>query len=202
MSGRSSRRRPGDRYLTPTWATSALLRAVPELRGDLLIDPCAADGRMAHQVDVRFFGALLNDIDPEAPTPHHLDATLPATWHGWRAFKGMRSAWVVTNPPFGCAGEIAWAALAAGFNLALLLRITFLEPTQGRAWLIRRPPQRLIVLPRIDFVGAGSTDSATCAWMLWGPVQPGVQIVRADSGHQLDLLCSSEPQSASLGECL
>ena len=43
-------RRHLDRYLTCDWATRALLDAFPEVRGELLLDPCSGDGRMARQL--------------------------------------------------------------------------------------------------------------------------------------------------------
>lgn len=198
MSSKSSRR-PGDRYLTPDWATAALLQAVPELGGELLIDPCCGDARMAKQVRSRFRGMLLNDIDPAAQAAgFHLDAARAESWAQWLSLAGV--GWVVTNPPFSHAGAIAWHALQAGHHLALLLRITFLEPTQARSWLTHRPPTAMVVLPRIDFIGAGTVDSATYAWLLWGPVRPGIQIVRADSGYQLGLQGVAEPSTFLPGE--
>lgn len=196
---KSSRRREHDRYLTPQWATAALLHAVPELTGELLIDPCCGDARMVRQIRGRFRGMLLNDLDPSASAAgFHLDAAQAASWAHWLGLAGP--GWVVTNPPFAHAGAIAWNALQAGHHLALLLRITFLEPTQARTWLTHRPPTALVVLPRIDFIGAGSVDSATYAWMLWGPVRPGIQIVRADSGYQLGLQGVTELPTSMNGE--
>lgn len=77
--------------------------------------------------------------------------------------------WVVSNPPFNQAPLIvplAWAYAEIG--IAMLLRLSFLEPVKNRGlWLNQCPPTELIVLPRISFTGDGKTDSVTCAWMIW-----------------------------------
>lgn len=173
-SKKASKRRENDRYLTPPMATSALMQAFPELRGEVLIDPCCGDGRMAAQLKDRFIAVHLNDIDPRADAHFHDDATQPAFWE---RFYGR--CWSVSNPSFQGASKIIWNALGRGFHVAMLLRLTFLEPTTGRQWLTRIPPTAILVLPRIDFIGAGSVDSSTYAWMIWGPVTPGIQILRA-----------------------
>lgn len=180
---KTSKRRENDRYLTPPMATTALIERFPGLQGELLIDPCCGDGRMAKQLRGRFRGQLLNDIDPASPASWHLDATRAATWQRWLEF-GIGT--VITNPTFAGASAIADHALNAGHLLALLLRLTWLEATKGRQWLARRPPTSILVLPRIDFIGAGRTDSATYAWMIWadGIVPPGVKIVRAEEVSQ------------------
>lgn len=78
-----------------------------------------------------------------------------------------RPCWVITNPPFTEASRIAHCALEhATEGVALLLRCTFLEPTQGRAWLVRRPPTAILALPRISFTGEG-VDTAPTWWFVW-----------------------------------
>lgn len=179
---RPSKRRENDRYLTPPMATQALMDAYPEIRGERLIDPCCGDGRMAKQLQDRFEYVSLNDIDRNSAARLHEDATDPhALWSRYA------SGWAITNPPFSRAGRMVPAALAHELHVAFLLRITWLEPVEDRQWLARQPPTALLVLPRIDFIGAGQTDGATCAWMIWGPVRPGIKVVRAEDVGQLKL---------------
>jgi hypothetical protein len=177
-----SRRRVNDRYLSPPMATSALMQAYPEICGELLIDPCCGDGRMARQLVHRFLSVRLNDIDPAAMADFHEDATDPMAL--WSRFG---SGWAITNPPFNRAAKMVPQALDHGLFIAFLLRITFLEPTEDRQWLARRPPTAILILPRIDFIGAGQTDSAPCAWMIWGPVRPGIKVMRAEDVGQIGL---------------
>ena len=85
-----------------------------------------------------------------------------------------RNTWVITNPPFAHAAEIAQQALSVTPNVALLLRMTWLEPRPNRMWLGTNPPDYMLVLPRGSFTGGGS-DMTSCAWYVWGdagPVKP------------------------------
>lgn len=81
----------------------------------------------------------------------------------------IKPDWTVTNPPFSQAIDIIpFAIYYSILGAAFLLRLSFLEPTKSRApFLIRHPPNKLIVLPRYSFSGDGKTDSVTCAWMIW-----------------------------------
>lgn len=189
-----SRRRPRDAYYTPMHALAALLEREP-VRGVNLLDPCCGDGRMATALRQRFESLTLNDLvspqlDALALTSSgcrlrvfELDATLdgPPLW-----VPGAHD-WVITNPPWNRASEIAQLAMKYAIGgVALLLRLTFLEATQNRQWLRKHPPQSLIVLPRISFNGTGQTDSVVPAWFLWGKwvTRPGVHIVgKADVGQ-------------------
>lgn len=173
---REDRRREGDVYLTPTWATSVLLERCAELRGFDVLDPCCGDGRMAVQLLAagRFREVRLNDIAP----PEHAASWVIASRKDAADPDVYLPApdWVVTNPPFNAAGDIARVALQrARMGVALLLRATWLEPCgatkksprAGRSWLPRTPPTRIICLPRISFTGDGKSDSAAAWWMIW-----------------------------------
>lgn len=173
-------RRELDRYDTPDWATEALLSVFPGLCGDTLLDPCCGNGSMARRVGRRFRTVRTNDLDPAVTADTHLDAADPALY-------APRPCWVVTNPPFNAAGDLCYQALqnlrgpllaplgGAVLGVAMLLRITFLEPCDrshaaprnGRLWLERHPPTGQLVLPRIDFRRDGGSDSATACWFLW-----------------------------------
>lgn len=170
-------RRPLDKYRTPTWVTAALIASYPEIHGELLLDPCAGDGRMPRAlIEAGLFPrAITNDIDPDEATDTHYDCCDPAFWE-LGSMQGP--AWCVTNPPFLEAGRLAWHAiqqLRRG-GIALLLRATWLEPTEERQWLGRFPPKAELVLPRFSFIGGGPGDSAGCRWLLWGDVEPGIKV--------------------------
>lgn len=147
---------------------------------------------------------VTNDIRPMTGVDYTGDATRPDApiWSG-------RFDWVVTNPPFSQAFDIlrlAWENTAVG--VAMLLRLTFLEPVGGRydddgflcwpeigkargQWLSdhERDLSHLIIFgsPRPSFTGNGSTDSVTTAWMVWqhghrnryGRWQGGTQVIFA-----------------------
>lgn len=157
---RTLMRRKLDAYLTPEWATEELLHRVA-LSGDIL-ECCAGQGDMAKVIALARVGEVYcNDLDPQTLWPNHWDATDPNKWVKWD--------WVVTNPPFNVAPQIVPLAYEhARVGIAMLLRMSYLEPVENRgAWLNAHPPSDLIVLPRISFTGDGKTDNVTCAWMVW-----------------------------------
>jgi hypothetical protein len=177
-------RRANDFYPTPSWAERELDRRVP-IAGTIA-EPCVGDGDLIrHRSDI----AWTNDIDLERPATYHLDARSPCAWETFPPCD-----WVVTNPPFGDALCIlSHAVKHARVGVAFLLRLSFLEPTAGTTrhagradWLVANPPDRLIVLPRISFTGDGSTDSVTCAWMVWsrgGWLSRGIESVPRAPSH-------------------
>jgi len=184
-------RRPLDRYYTAPWQIAALLRAFPELRGEVLADPCCGDGRMAQQLlrAGRFHTAYLNDLDPAAPAKRHRDGADPDLWDG------LRPHFEVSNYPFSAAGELVWASLQrARVGVAALLRCTFGEPAggspraprAGRRWLTRRPPDGLVMMPRYSYTGDGKSDSAPHWWFVWG-VPARIVVVEAAELDQLAL---------------
>lgn len=153
-------RRPRDFYETDPRLTEALLNRVA-ISGRVF-EPCAGDLAIARL----FPDCLTNDIDLMRPTVLHFDATIPAAW------PGNRFEWVVTNPPFGAAAAILPIAYEwAKGGVAMLLRLSFLEPANGRgAWLQKHSEylsDLIIFNPRPSFTGNGSTDSVTAAWMVW-----------------------------------
>ena len=160
-------RRTLDSYPTPGRLTQALLASV--LIEGVVLEPCAGAGRIVEvlQASPAVRGVLANDIDLDFGRGGY-DATDPNAGI-WR----HPVDWVVTNPPFNQAMPIlanAWDAAQEG--VALLLRLSFLEPTNGRgAWLDAHAGylSDLIVFgsPRPSFTGDGRTDSATVAWMVW-----------------------------------
>ncbi len=179
-------RRQLDQYLTVPWATQALVEEFPEIKGTRLLDPCCGDGRMAMALASRFDIVELNDVDRFNRAAQYLyDASRPDL------YEAHDCDWVVTNPPFSQAGEIAHQCLQhARVGVALLLRCTFGEPCKGRQWLIEWPPTALLMLPRISFTGDGSTDSAPCWWFVWSrSVRPRIVVrSRAAAAGQQALL--------------
>lgn len=192
-------RRERDAYYSPDWSIDTFVERVPEARGGTLLDPCCGDGRMAVVLlkAGRFERVRLNDIDEAALAraaaavdliggavkPSRRDAADPALYV-------HRPDWTITNPPWDRSGQIAWTALqGSARGVALLLRITWLEPCAGREWLRRLPPTRMIALPRISYNGTGATDSATSAWFIWlrGPrgwLSGGIEVAGGDVGQE------------------
>jgi hypothetical protein len=157
-------RRKNDFYPTPEWATEVLVVSLPSLSNATIYECCAGDGAIANYLQQTTPYCHGNDIDITFDWESNFDVTDPALWN-----IRPRYDWVVTNPPFNQAGIIVPLAYNhAAVGIAMLLRLSFLEPVEDRgAWLNEHPPTSLIVLPRISFTGDGKTDSVTCAWMIW-----------------------------------
>ena len=162
-------RHVNDHYPTPTALTLALLKELPQI-GGAIIEPCAAEGKIAGILRTHPLVAevITNDIDVTMPTRYHEDAT-DADAAIWAA----PADWIVTNPPFNQADQfvhLAWAKARRG--VAMLLRLSFMEPTRKRAQLLKSMApymSHLIVFsqPRPSFTGNGRTDSTTTAWFVW-----------------------------------
>jgi hypothetical protein len=179
-------RREHDFYPTQAWATRELLARV-NVRGRL-IEPCVGRGDISTLLaaDTRVTQVYTNDVDRARAAHEHSDATDPAWWA-----RLSQVDWVVTNPPFVVAHKIVPLAFQhARLGAAMLLRLTYLEPCEGRAeWLQATPPTRWIVLPRISFTGDGKTDSVTCAWFVWD---------RQQCGQSLEIVAPGDRRQASI----
>lgn len=167
-----------DAYWTPPALTQALLEHTPELRGERIWEPCAGAGWM-RDVLIEDGGCVVyaSDVAPMAPRIDRWDFLGQS-----RPSASLTMRWIITNPPFVLALPILERALAMEgvAGVALLVRLTFLEPTSARAPLLSsRPPGRVIVLPRTRFPRPdgeqAGTDSVTCAWMIWG-LEGGVRV--------------------------
>jgi len=66
---------------------------------------------------------------------------------------------------------VARAVREARVGVAMLLRITFREPTRHRfprgPWLAAHPVSRVLTLPRYSYTQDGRTDSVTTEWCVW-----------------------------------
>lgn len=171
-------RRPMDFYETSKEAVDALVEHY--LKGNFgrearILEPCCGEDAITKALEDNGYNSVLtNDADWGRMANYHYDARK-------HTFSGDKISVVVTNPPFNQAFDILKNLHPQVDAVALLLRLTFLEPTKDRGpWLAKNPPNKLIVLPRYSFTGDGKTDSVTCAWMIWDkhfPDRDGVVIV-------------------------
>lgn len=171
----SAARRVNDFYPTPAWATEILLDRTP-ISGKIL-EPCAGDGRISSVIERAGLAVMTNDIDARFDCNLSEDALGPDLWHIATFDSGID--WVVSNPPFTLADRLVPLAYEkAHVGVAMLLRLSWLEPTQARGlFLEEHPPSRLLVLPRISFDGSGKTDNVTCAWFIWNRWQFNGQVI-------------------------
>lgn len=174
-------RRAFDYYPTPAWMTRALMRRVSLFD---VLEPCSGENAIVNVIG-RDKVVLTNDYDPSRPAEWRFDATCEGSWNN---FDVRRPFWCVTNPPFNLADQIVPLAVRHCPAVAMMLRLSWLEPTAARAlFLTAHPPTRLIVLPRHDWRGTGSTDSVTSAWFIWdeGSGRRGIEIVTKDERDEL-----------------
>lgn len=160
-----------DFYATPAWQTQALLRRIAQRDssyGLRLFEPCVGDGAIVRELPLPWW-VVTNDVVVREPflPDFLLDARRPESWDAFARLGPFDV--VATNLPFDVAFDIAPHAYAhAEGLLALLLRLSWMEPTEDRGpWLRDHPPTSAIVLPRTDYRGNGKTDSVTSAWFLW-----------------------------------
>jgi len=170
-----SARHPLDFYSTPAWMTRALLRRLT-FRPSYVLEPCAGQGAIADVLrqQPNVLHVETNDLDPSTPCDSHEDASRPEYWLSLTQRTHNRPDVAITNLPFNQADAIVPLAVQSVRLFATILRLSWLEPTNGRQEFLRcAPPDKLIVLPRHDFKGQGATDSVTSAWFLWGYVGVG-----------------------------
>lgn len=158
-----------EQYYTPAPLTQVLMDHMPTISGTVL-EPTAGNGSIvrALQESPKVKHIITNDIDPQFGCHFNLDATDPRSWHQF----GRGIKWTITNPPFSKAHRILELATAFSFNVALLLRVTFLEPTRERGDLLVSLQHALTDIlvvgsPRPSFTPDGKTDFATYFWGVW-----------------------------------
>ncbi len=139
-------------------------------------EPCSGAGQLAQPLRTVFSEVYTNDIDKRYGSDYTFDATIARNWKN-----APKTGWVITNPPFVSALPIVENALShALVGVAMLLRITFLEPTsveskraphpRSKFWEDNTDQLRFIIpigSPRPSFTTDGKTDSATTAWYVW-----------------------------------
>lgn len=159
------RRHTLDFYETPPHFVNVLREHV-DITGNIF-EPCDGDGAISrHFKSSPACRVATNDIDVHRKTDYHFDARLDWMDHAPDDLRDLD--WVVSNPPFATALSIIEQSLAFGCPVAMLLRISFLEPTRKRVSFLREhAPSGLIYLPRYSFTNNGKSDMTTVMWALW-----------------------------------
>lgn len=177
-----------DRYYTPEWATQALVDYLGDRLAGGVWDPCCGKdwgGRVIRRTPhVGFY--VGTDIDPDAETMlTHGDDSMcgmaprdfintPSDWTGC-------TNWIVTNPPYRVghftATDFVRHALTSRSSVAMLLRLTWLEPCAARVDILTEdPPTDVLILPRVNFIGAPGSNPCTSAWVIWDRNNQGSRI--------------------------
>jgi len=179
---KKSKRDPLDRYYTPVSATEPLLAYLGDRLAGKVHEPCCgADwiGRAlrVHEPVTHYLGT---DIDPDADSFHWSrgrgrGTDMPARdFLVEEPFAGVD--WYVSNPPFVIkvdgrtvmASDFVKKMLSTGASVAMLLRLTMLEPCKDRAQILfDDPPTDLLILPRVHYINAKNQNNCTSAWFIW-----------------------------------
>lgn len=176
----SDPRRGLDFFPTPPWSTRGFLDlALPLVAADFahksVWEPCCGEGHMAEVLGERFGRVHASDVYP----------------HGYGAvgsFVGAagldldiarcpwRPDWIITNPPYNLAIEVAERALVeAREGVALLVRTLWIESAE-RFDLFRRHQPTLMAtyaerVPMVEFRWDPEASSATSySWIVWAKV--------------------------------
>jgi hypothetical protein len=174
-------------FETPRWQTRALLRHQPDIAG-VVLDPCAGNGSIASVVSRSGTRVSTNDWDTDLSADWHLDARSPDLY----ARVGPVD-WVVSNPPYAipmCLDVVVRAVREARIGVAMLLRISFREPTRHRfprgPWLKKNPVSRVLTFPRYSYRVDGKLESATTEWVVWlkRPVRSDEWAILSLSGEE------------------
>lgn len=169
--GGKKQRIANDYYPTPRGITEALLNILPPEMFYYFLEPCAGNGAIADVLmDSGIYG-VQSDIAWE--TPEEKDATKRSFWEYHAA--NMPTGWnwaTVTNPPFSEAEKILPLAFEFSPICCFLLRISYMEPTKGRADFLKATADHLRFFAPVNPRGRFRRDSkkgdnATTAWFVW-----------------------------------
>jgi hypothetical protein len=176
-----------DYYPTPRSAVDPIIPHLPAFR--TMLDPACGVGELfdACPGNVRRFGIELDPLRAQRAAAH--DGAYQVTPGNALHMAWPRVEAIIGNPPFCEAEAFVRKGLAEKHpraTMAMLLRLSFLEPTEpdpkaallGRGQLHRKHPPDVYVLgSRPNFalnkLGKPGTDSVTAAWFVYGPGRGG-----------------------------
>ena len=80
--------------------------------------------------------------------------------------------WIITNPPYGLATEFAIHSLECANNVALLLKIQFLEGASRHKFFMEHPPKSVNVFSKRlkiykNGINTGASSMMCFAWFVW-----------------------------------
>jgi hypothetical protein len=157
------KKRGPDFYVTPDWATQALVDEV-RLSGNIL-EPCCGDGAMSEVLKTNGFRVRSSDL---------YDRGYGRVQDIFK-IKAMADN-VVTNPPFNIAEEVLHHALKlANKKVCLLLRTAFLESAKRYETVFTVCPptevlvfsERLSIYPRKLMKKKNNAGATSYAWFVW-----------------------------------
>lgn len=177
-TAQADRRQELDQYFSPGWTVDALLH-YQQIEDDALIgEPCAGSGAMVSRLRDHGYATIAGDIDESLAN----DDLGIVGGHDFlrRPDRYADCDWIITNPPYSCqygtAADIFRAATRAVNNVAMLLRMGWLEACGDRFDLLPRLDRVLVIAnPRVQFKGSGSSNPGQSVWCIWRREHEGCQ---------------------------
>lgn len=163
-------------YETPHTFTRYLFRELSERRRPItgrIFEPCCGAGAIirASGENTHPMQWVRNDLDTRWPAEFHADALSRSVWVDVGPVD-----WVITNPPFTPALDIASHALDwSTVGVAMHLRASIHEVLKTgvrRTWFREHQPTGIVWLPRFAYqrsktTGKWTTDSVCACWVVW-----------------------------------
>jgi len=199
------RRDPLDRYYTPEHATEELVRYMGgRIHGDIWEPCCGADmiGRVLRRECDGITSYLGTDVDKNAKTglwvrrrSGEWQQTEGPFQHDFIGVDNLNDPFdcMITNTPYlipypafanGKADAADFVRRALRYQerndclIAMLLRLTWLEPADNRDEIFRlHPPSDVLILKRVHYLNSRHQNMATSCWVVWDPSKQG-QTVR------------------------
>jgi len=153
-----------DRYYTPSAQLTKVLLDNVKITGSVL-EPCCGQKDISFVLEKENLNVISTDLDMGA----QYDANFQTYWDSIL----HPIDWVITNPPYiqpTCQNIIEKAFEKAQIGIAMLLRLTYLEPCSNRSQFLQNYPlsDLLILNPRPKFrADKKGSDNTTVAWFVW-----------------------------------
>lgn len=163
-----------DAYYTPVPIYQFLADRL-KLKNKIIFDPCCGKEHPTYKAFGDKNKIVENDIDRDVIAHYHSDATYDGVWLNYP--DEFLQHWTITNPPFNKSllPIVNNALQFSSEGVAMLLRLSFLEPTKNRREILgdnlwgKTLKAVYPVNPRPQFdPSKNGTDSCTVAWFIWG----------------------------------
>jgi len=176
-TGRGAVRDPDDAYLTPPWCVHRLLEAL-ELPGGLWLEPSAGEGNIMRAVAEVRDDVVWHAVEYRNKCIHRLDAVPSCHTAVEGNFLAIvpgppnpRYAACVGNPPYVRALQHVQHAMRFAPLVVMLLRLNWLASDKRAKWMRANTPSLFVLPDRPSFTGEGG-DATDYAWMVWGLPPP------------------------------
>jgi hypothetical protein len=158
-------RDPHDFYLTPRWATEAILDALPTLQGTIW-EPACGDGAISKVLAERGYRVTSTDRFDRGFGSAGVD------FLSMRPVLTPNRGTIITNPPYKLAVPFVDLALEYAQTVVMLLKLNFLAGQRRKDWWASTPLKTVYVFSRRVSFDKGSEPGKGAgvleyAWFHW-----------------------------------